>query len=725
MSVTEEQSNNRPNADAFLEEAFERLSELEASLLELENNPSDHELIDSAFRAMHTIKGSAGMFGFEDIVEFTHNIETVFDKVRDGSIKVTKELIELTLAAHDQIGKLLESPDNPLPDDLVKRNQISEAFLAYLPKEDAPVETETAAEPLPDADMVTESEQPLSIYRIRFKPDQHLFKTGTNPILLLNEIRELGDCKVVGHVSRIGPLEKIDPEGCYAWWDIILSTRESKNDIQDIFIFVEDACEISIDLIDTDSGFELGESYKKLGEILVERGDVSKDELKKVLSDRILLGEQLQTQGLVHSSQVEAALAEQSAVRNVREKRKSAESVSSIRVASSKLDKLVDLVGELVTAQARLSQIATSKDDSSILSIAEEVERLTAELRDSTMSVRMLTFDTTFNKFKRLVRDLSAELEKDITFITEGEDTELDKNVIEQLNDPLVHLLRNAVDHGIETAEKRTAAGKSKSGRVKLSASYSGAQVWIKIEDDGAGMDPEILREKAIEKGIISKDANLSDKDSFFLIFEPGFSTAQNVTNVSGRGVGMDVVKKSIENLRGSVDIDSHPGTGTTITIKLPLTLAIIDGLLVEVGAEYFIIPLAFVQECIELTDDDIRESHGRHLSNVRGQIVPYIRLRDQFTINGTRPQIEQVVITEIEGHRIGFVVDKVIGQHQTVIKTLSRVYKNVETVSGATIMADGTVALIIDINKHLQIVERENKGQYMKTPPHNTENQL
>lgn len=707
------QSEEQRNVSAFMEEAYERLAELEAALLELENSPSNSELIDSAFRAMHTIKGSAGMFGFDDIVEFTHNIETVFDLVRDGTIEITRELIELTLSAHDQIGKLLDDSNQPLEEDIAKRKEISEAYVRFLPTSPVSDPEQTEIEIKPEKISPTTVESELVIFRIRFKPNRDLFSTGTNPLLLLNELRELGDCRITANFDFKGTLEDLNPELCYTWWDIILSTRESKNEIQDVFIFVEDLSEISIEVIDTDTGFELIEGYKKLGEILVERGDVKKDEIQRILSEKVLLGEKLQKEGLVQKSQVESALAEQNAVKEVRDKRKSSDAVSSIRVASTKLDKLVDLVGELVTAQARLSQIANDKDDSSVLSIAEEIERLTAELRDSTMSVRMLTFGTTFNKFRRLVRDLSSELGKNIVLKTEGEETELDKNVIEQLNDPLVHLLRNAVDHGIESPGERQTAGKNSQGNIHLSASYSGAQVLIKIKDDGAGMDPEKIRNKAIEKGIISKEAKLSDKDSFFLIFEPGFSTAKEVTNVSGRGVGMDVVKKSIENLRGSVDIESKAGEGTTLTIKLPLTLAIIDGLLVQVGIEYFIVPLAFVEECIELTDEDIKNAHGRHVTNVRGQIVPYIRMRDQFCINGEKPEIEQVVITEIEGHRVGFVVDKVIGQHQTVIKNLSRLYKDVDTISGATIMADGTVALIVDINKHLQMVEKEYRRKY------------
>ena len=697
------------NIQAFKEEAIERLGELEAALLELEESPQDQALIDSAFRAMHTIKGSGGMFGFDEIVQFTHNIETVFDKVRDGSILINSDLIALTLSAHDQIGKMLEHFNDAAPEDIEKRELITSAFLKYLPEK-----TSTFDQGTTEANSVVfEKKTKWATYRIRFKPSSDIFSTGTNPLLLINELRELGECQVVSHVSEIPGLKEINPEDCYVWWDIVLNTHHDQNAIQDVFIFVEDQCEIVIELIDSDMGLESEDQYKRLGEILVDRGDIMHEELQQVLADKKKLGEELEIKGLVGKSKIQSALAEQNIVKSIREKRKRTDTTASIRVSSNKLDKLVDLVGELVTAQARLTQIAGSQSDSSVTSIAEEIERLTGELRDNTMSVRMLTFGTTFNKFKRLVRDLSAELEKEIVLVAEGSETELDKSVIELLNDPLVHLLRNAADHGIETPEVRSSNGKPQQGLIKLSASYAGAHVLIKIEDNGWGMDPTKIRDKAIAKGIISKDNKLSDKESLLLIFEAGFSTAQKVTNVSGRGVGMDVVKKAIENLRGSIDVESEENKGTKITLKLPLTLAIIDGLLVKVGDEFFVIPLAAVEECIELTQKEIKNTHGRHLTNVRGQIVPYIRLRDQFKIESEPPPIEQVVITEIDNNRIGFVVDSVVGQHQTVIKNLSRVYKNIDAISGATIMADGTVALILDINKHFQFVEKEYLEQY------------
>jgi two-component system chemotaxis sensor kinase CheA len=367
----------------------------------------------------------------------------------------------------------------------------------------------------------------------------------------------------------------------------------------------------------------------------------------------------------------------------------------------------VDLVGELVTVQARLTQVATEGTSAVLLSIAEEVERLTAELRDNTMSIRMLPIGTIFNKFKRVVRDLSQNLGKDVELMMDGADTELDKSVIEKLHDPLVHLIRNCIDHGIEMPGERESLGKPRHGTVRLSAAHSGAHVLIRIEDDGAGINVDAIRRKGIEKGMIAPDAELSEKDLFTLILAPGFSTAKEVSDVSGRGVGMDVVKQAIEALRGTIEISSRRNTGTVITLSLPLTLAIIDGFLTKIGGDHFVFPLSLVDECVELSSS-LAKTGERDLLNVRGEIVPYVKLRERFAVKGEHPAIEQVVIAKVDNARVGFVVDHVIGGHQTVIKNLGKMYKGVEGISGATILGDGSVALILDVPKLIQTVERE-----------------
>jgi two-component system chemotaxis sensor kinase CheA len=699
-------SNMDQHKQAFIEEAYELLAELETALIELEEIPEEQELIGRVFRALHTIKGSGGMFGFDRVSSFTHEVETVFDLVRNGEMTVTKELIDLTLSARDHIRVMIDSPGKAKED---KGNEIIFGLKKLTPgrnkgdnSEAGKVKTAPSEGEQQDVDLT---------YRIQFNPHQDIFTKGINPLLVLNELRELGNCKVLAYTDAIPDLSNIEPEACYTYWDIILTTDKGVNAIKDIFIFVEDDCKLVIEVID--DGEKLNEDIgnRKIGDILIERGFVTKEDLNKVLSQQKRIGQMLVESDMIDSRKVESALIEQQHVKEIKQKdqqKEQADTASSIRVASEKLDSLVNLVGEMVTVQARLSQVSAYKNDPDLLSIAEEVERLTGELRDQTMSIRMMPIGTTFSKFKRLVRDLSKELGKEIELTTEGAETELDKTVIEKLNDPMVHLIRNCIDHGIETPEVRSNIGKPAQGMVHLSAKHSGAYVLIEIVDDGAGLDAEVVRAKAIEKGMITPDAELTEKEIYSLILAPGFSTAKTVTNVSGRGVGMDVVKRAIDNLRGSIGITSQKGIGTTITLKLPLTLAIIEGLLVQIGKEYFVLPLSVVEECVELTREDIANAHGRHIANVRGQIVPYISLREQFTINGKQPDIEQIVIVGVEGHRVGFVVDEVVGEHQTVIKTLGRVYKDIEGISGATILGDGTVALILDIQKLVHIAEKE-----------------
>jgi len=693
--------------EAYREEAYELLSELETALLELEETPGDKELIGRVFRAMHTIKGSGAMFGFDDIAAFTHKVETVFDQVRGGKIPVTKTLIDSTLMARDHIRKMVDGETT----DEDEEARMLESFRAMVV--DEAVATDGSSKGIGgdkdggDAEIAPGDQAAEVLYRIQFRPDTGIFATGTNPASLLDELRELGECVVVARADTVPRLEEMDPESCYLYWDVILGTDAGENGIRDVFIFVGDECELNIDVIDDQGGVD-GSAYKRLGEILLERGDIASVDLRKALADQKHIGEILVESGAVQQSAVESALAEQQQAQRVLKRRQEAAAASSIRVAAEKLDTLVDLVGELVTVQASLSQKASLQEDPELTSIAEQVEQLTGELRDNTMNIRMLPIRTIFSKFKRLVRDLSTELGKEVVMATEGGETELDKTVIERLNNPLVHIIRNSIDHGIEAPEIREAAGKPRKGTVCLSARHSGAHVLIEISDDGAGLDPAIIRAKAMERGLISPDAEMSESELYAQIFAPGFSTASTVTDVSGRGVGMDVVKRGIESLRGSIELTSEKGNGTTITLKLPLTLAIIDGLLVEVENDNYVIPLTAVEECTELSQEAVETSNGRHIANVRGEMVPYILLRDLFRIEGDPPAIEQIAIAEVEGSRVGFVVDRVIGEHQTVIKALGRMYRDTEGISGATILGDGTVALILDLPKLVQIGEME-----------------
>ncbi|MBF0155063.1 MAG: chemotaxis protein CheA [Magnetococcales bacterium] len=691
------------DTSAFTEEAYELLAELEDSLLSLEESPKDQELIGRVFRAMHTIKGSGAMFGFDAVAEFTHNVETVFDLARNGTIPITKGLIDLTLAARDQIRAMLDAAAGGEEPDQNNAARIIAGLKGLLPGAGgAPAAAAASAQEAPPP----EPEGSVHTYRIRFRPKAEIFENGTNPLLLLDEIHHLGEARVVTFTETLPGIEVIDPEKCYTSWEVFLTTDQGENAIQDIFIFVDDQCELNIRMLDRSEEEASAEDVpveRPLGEILVERGDLKREDLNKVLQP---IGDRLVDAGLVNKAKVQAALVEQEVGKQKREAKKQQVVSQSVRVPSDKLDHLVDLVGELVTVQARLTQTSAKLNDHDLQLISEEVERLTGELRDNTMSIRMLAIGTTFDKFKRLVRDLSSELGKQIELTTAGAETELDKTVIDQLNDPLVHIIRNSIDHGVESPDGRMESGKSPVGRIHLSAEHSGANVLIKVADDGKGLDPEKLISKAIEKGVIAPDAELTEKEAFQLIFGAGFSTAEKVTNVSGRGVGMDVVRRSIEGLRGSIDVQSELGKGTTITLKLPLTLAIIEGLLVKISNEFFVLPLAAVEECVELTRADVSATHGRHVINVRGTIVPYIRIRDHFEITGQPPEVEQIVISEVEDKRVGFVVDDVIGQHQTVIKGLGKTFKNSEEFSGATILGDGTVALILDLQKMVRFVE-------------------
>lgn len=679
---------------AFIEEASELLSELELSLLELEKCPDNNDLIAKIFRALHTIKGSSGMFGYDEISMFTHDIENVYDKIRNGSIAISKSIIELTLQAGDQISQMLsKTTDSDKIDEEVTKSLLT-SFRSIVNEYNKKTSDDSSSEPK-QVETRTQANAEEKTFYVKFTPNPEIFMSGSNPLRLVNEIKDLGSAIIIGKYDSIPLLENFNSEKCYFSWEIILKTTRGADSIKDVFIFVEDDSEINISAIDEKGKLKKDEDFYDFEKLLHDIAKTKHPDILGLLAEF----ETSTTPAYVDRTPI----AKQG--REVVEHHTEADAASSIRVSAEKLDELVNLVGELVTTQARLSQIAQTSQDVNIAFISEEVERLTWSLRDSALNIRMLPIGTTFSKFKRLVRDLSKDLGKKVELTTEGAETELDKTVIEKLNDPLIHIIRNSIDHGVESPEERIAAGKSSSGFVHLSASQSGGSVLIRITDDGAGLDKDALKAKAIEKGLINENAELSESEIYSLIFAPGFSTAKKVTSVSGRGVGMDVVKRAIDVLRGTIEVNSELGIGTTITLKLPLTLAIIDGLLVKIEDDHYVLPLSSVEECLELSQNDIDSTHGRQFVNVRGGIVPYISLRDRFGITSKRPKIEQIVVAKINDHRVGFVVDQVFGQHQTVLKSLGNFYKNVEGVSGATILGDGTVALILDIRK---IMERE-----------------
>lgn len=692
-------------AEVFREEAGELLEELETSLLELEKDPADLKIVSRVFRAMHTIKGSGAMFGFDDIAGFTHHVETALDKVRDGSVPVSTELINLTLASRDHIRTLLDAATGGGEVDQAEGERIIASLQVLVgggmpAKEKAPSVPAPASSPAEETDPTVGK---LTHYRIHIRPEPEFFVGGNTVEQLLDELKKLGECTVFLHEEGKG-----DEPASGGRWEILLTTDKGLNGVEDVLVFAESSCKVKVKVLAIEGEDEF-EEHRKLGEILVEKGELSADDLKKVLEQQKPLGELLVGEKLVSRTSVDAALAEQKLVREAKEKTTVAKGAESIRVASDKLDQLINLVGELVVTQARLTQVSSHHKDTDLVEPVEEVERLTAELRDCVLNIRMLPIGTTFTKFKRLVRDLSAELGKEMAMVTEGAETELDKNVIDQLGDPMVHLIRNSIDHGIESPEERVLAGKPRQGTITLSAHHSGANVVITVSDDGKGLDVERIRQKGLEKGLLRADMDLSEQEIWNTIFIPGLSTAKTVTSVSGRGVGMDVVKSTVDALKGSVSVTSSIlGKGTTITIMLPLTLAIIDGLLVQVGDTHFVLPLSQVEECVELTSEDIARFHERRMLPVRDQLVPYVRLRDFFAICGERPAREQMVISRINGERFGLVLDGVVGEHQTVLKSLGWIYRNAIGLSGSTILGDGHVALILDVASVMKCARQE-----------------
>ena len=670
MAQPQVPNNAEQFKQSFREEAREILTELESALLELNENPGDTELVSRIFRGLHTIKGSGAMFGFERLAAFMHDLETAFDLVRSGRLQISSELIDLTLSALDQIRAMLEEGiGGATPADAAA----CAAILVSVRKLAAIEERADAAkksEPAPDRPAVPAGD--LQNWRIRFAPGPDLMRYGASPSLLLRELRQLGELSARAILDAVPALSEIDPERCYVWWEMDLATSAGREAIRDVFIFVEDMCELSI----------------------AAAGDPAPEAAETVPPS--------------DAEMTARALEEKRAGSPGRRSYDKPDHASSLRVPAAKLDQFVDLVGELVTVQARLSELSSWRDDAEVTAVSEEVERLTSALRESSMNIRMMPIRSTFEKFRRLVHDLARDLGKNVELTIEGADTELDKTVIEQLDDPLMHLIRNSMDHGIGTPEERAARGKPATATIHLTARHSGANVLVTVTDDGRGIDCDAVRQRAIERGLISAEAQLTESQIFALLFEPGFSTAKQVTDVSGRGVGMDVVRQRVESLRGAVEVESQPGQGTSVTLRLPLTMAIIDGLLVGVGDACFVLPLSITLECIELTRQDIARANGKHIANVRGELVPYIRLREHFHVRSRAPEIKQIMLVETAEGRFGFVVDRVLGNCQTVIKSLGRFYRQVQVVSGATILGNGTVALILDPERLIQNAVRD-----------------
>lgn len=655
--------------ETFRQEAAELLDSLESGLLDLAQTPDSSELVDAAFRALHTIKGSGAMFGFERVATFTHDFETAFDLMRKGTIRANAQIVTLSLEAKDHIRELI---DDPISTSEATGKRIVASLQALLAGDatSAPSAKEVVTA-TPDPDSGCLSASPVTGWKIGIAFAPNVLRNGTNPLALLDELRDLGPCDIVANTDRIPELEVLNPEDCLLTWSVMLNADCTAEAIEDVFIFVRDDMELTIE--------PLGHVQTAAMDLVVAR---------------------LPSQP-TSNSQPDTAVMKSGSERDATEKldtsRRGEGKGQTVRVQAERLDELMDRVGELVIAQARLSQLAHAGSDLAIKAIAEEIDRLASGLRDSTMGVRMVPMGSLFGRFRRLVHDLSRDLDKPVEFVTVGEETELDKTMIERLADPLVHLIRNAIDHGIEAPERRAAAGKAAIGRIELSARYVGAQVLVTVQDDGGGLDTARIRAKAEEVGLLPAGVAITDHDIHHFLFHPGFSTAKTVSALSGRGVGMDVVKRTIEGLRGTIDVATVPGQGSSITLRLPLTLAIIEGLLVRVGEGRYIIPLSAIEECIELTPALETRARGRNFLDVRGDLVPFLRLHDLFNAGGEVDPFQKIIIITLGDTRIGLVVDQIIGSHQTVIKSLTKLHADAAMFSGATIIGDGSVALILD----------------------------
>lgn len=697
-------------SSVFFDEANELLDNLEEQLLTLSDNPTDAETISAVFRAMHTIKGSAAMFGYNDISAFTHEVESALDQVRNGIIPVEPDLIDLTLKARDHIRVMLGA-GTEVSDDIKKasENLILE-FKVYISKHGGSSADSASTIAKKAQAQKTEDTAPSNTWRIKFRPSKTIMQNGTRPELLIKELTELGQATVVPFYNELPPLSEMDSELCYFSWDIILTTTKTENDIQDVFIFVDQDTKIEIEKIDLLPG-----ENNKIGEILIARHEVAREDIDKIIDEKKLIGTILVDKNLISEDRVQSALAEQQHLKSLSETGRAipqnvAASQQTVRISSQKLDQLVDLVGELVTFNAQLEQQAIKTDNATFKNMSEKCGRISVMLRDVSMGLRMVPINTLFSRFRRTVHDLAGQLEKQIELITEGAETELDKTVVEKLNDPLLHLIRNSVDHGIESPEERIEAGKNPMGRVTLSAKHVGAFILISITDNGKGLDKDAIRAKGIQKELIKAEDNLTDSEIYNLIFQPGFSTAKQVSSISGRGVGLDVVKKDISALGGSVSIETEKGKGTSFILKIPLTLAIIDGMLTTISDTRYIVPLNTIAECMQYKADESQKDDLIITTELHGKPLPCINLRKFFKVNAPFSAKQEIVAVYDNDKVIGLIFDKILGSNQTVIKPIGRLYDNCAGINGSTILGDGSVALILDVLKLTELLHKATK---------------
>ncbi len=715
----------------FVVECKELLEQMEEALLTVEQAAEDPEIINAIFRAAHTIKGSAGMFGIDHIVTFTHAAESVLDQVRSGEVLMSSALAALFLEAHDQLKVLIdhvaEGSQPTEENDSHGKNLIAqlEAYLNPTATEQVGTSSEMTAAV---HESKLEREQSTVVgtdhwhLSLRFGPE--VFRNGMDPFSFVRCLSSLGSIvQLVTIIDAIPLHEDMDPETCYLGFEISFNSDADKLAIENVFNFVRSDCQIRILPPRSKTSeyqrliLELPEQDMRLGEILVKCGTLTPEELENILHFQSAQSDDPQRQieeilvehQLVSPPVVAAALEKQNQIKDNKKTE-----ANLIRVDADKLDELINLVGELIIAGAGTNLIARRANMADLMESTATLSRLVEDVRDSALALRMVQIGGTFNRFQRVVRDVSKELGKDIELVIGGAETELDKTVVEKIGDPLTHLVRNSMDHGIEAAELRVARGKPAKGTLKLNAYHDAGSIVIEVIDDGGGLNKDKILSKAIERGLVTEGANLSDKEIYNLIFEAGFSTADSVSNLSGRGVGMDVVRRNIHALRGTVDLDSVEGQGSTVRIRLPLTLAIIDGFMVGVGNAAYVIPLDMVVECIELNAWAGGAEDGQYL-NLRGEVLPYRRLRDHFDMKDASVQRENVVVVRYGEHKAGLVVDKLMGEFQTVIKPLGKLFKSEKSIGGFTILGSGEVALIVDVPGLMGQIEHEKEVSQMK----------
>ncbi len=692
---------------SFLEESFEGLELMESGLLSLE--PGDNETIHSIFRAAHSIKGGAGTFGFDSVTEFTHLVETLLDEMRDGRREITSKDTEILLDSVDCMRLLIEAARDEQDYDHDKVSKTS-ARLSETLGEEQPTESEI------DSDTPKVDQNNGRGYKITFIPEHSLAKTGNDPIFLFSALAELGQLTISANTDELPALMDIDAQELYLSWQLTLITDAEEVDIIEIFEWVEDECLLTLEAITTSDDKPTDNSLIDEDVITNERSGESQSNSETVSQE---------------SPQSSAVAAEQETTieeKNKTTKAKPKADLGSIRVGVDKVDSLINLVGELVITQSMLSELGNDFDMTKVERLTSGLEQLlqnTKEMQESVMRIRMLPISFAFNRFPRLVHDLALKTGKTMELIINGEQTELDKTVMEQIGDPLVHLVRNAADHGIESKEVRLASGKPEKGTISLDAYHQGGNIVIEIKDDGAGINRKAVLDKAIDKGLIDANSSLTDSQVYDLLFEPGFSTAAEVTDISGRGVGMDVVKRNIQSLGGRIQIESTLGKGSTFKVNLPLTLAILDGQLVKVGTETYIIPLISIVESLQIDNQLVnRVSGDMVLYRLRDDNVPVLPIYQMFNLETECTEIDKalLVVVEADGQKVGLMVDDLLAQQQVVIKSLNDNYQQVAGISGATILGDGSVAMILDIPGMINMaLEQAQKAQRLRTDGNNS----